>query len=58
MVLVFLSISIFRKRKNVGNQVEKVGGLSSAGESALPSLVPTPLPWSQSQPHALAHAIF
>lgn len=48
MVLVFLSISIFRKRKNVGNQVEKVGGLSSAGESPLPSLVPISLGFSPS----------
>lgn len=50
MVLVFLSISIFRKSKNVGNQVEKVGGLSSAGESALPSLVPVSLGFGSS-PH-------
>lgn len=46
--LFFLVSASLEKVKNVGNQVEKVGGLSSAGESALPSLVPPSLGFSPS----------
>ena len=46
--LFFLVSASLEKVKNVGNQVEKVGGLSSARESALPSLVPPSLGFSPS----------